>query len=156
VIAVSSPDLLLGILAAKNDYEHLRNGLGLNNQLHLQAQQPVDSGAELVSLAGRRVPVVSVHDGESGLLDNIGSVLGVRQEALAVRKFSKCGRPDQVYGYQQIDTTAIMGAVAKVLSETAMEEVVVSRKSLEELASREGSPVGEWEELWDSPQPDAP
>jgi pyruvate dehydrogenase E1 component len=156
VIAVSSPDLLLGILAAENDYEHLRSGLGLNNQLHLQAQQPLDSGAELVSLAGRRVPVVSVHDGESGLLDNIGSVLGVRQEALAVRKFSKCGRPDQVYGYQKIDTTAIMGAVAKVLSETAMEEVVVSRKALEELASREGSPVGEWTELWDSPQPDAP
>lgn len=156
VIAVSSPDLLLGILAAENDFRHLRRGLGLDSHLHLNVAQPIDSGAELVTLAGRRVPVVSVHDGEAGLLDNIGSVLGVRHETLAVRKFSKCGRPDQVYAYQHIDTDSIMGAVGKVLSETAMEEVVVSRKALEELAGRDGSPVGDWTELWDSPQPGAP
>ena len=62
-----------------------------------------DGVRDLVTLAGRRVPVVSVHDGEAGLLDNIGSVIGVRQETLACRKFSKCGRPDQVYAYQEID-----------------------------------------------------
>ncbi|HZL98738.1 MAG TPA: pyruvate dehydrogenase, partial [Planctomycetota bacterium] len=99
VIAVASPELLLGNLAAQNDFLHLRHGLGLDGNLHLSPVGPVDAGAELVTLAGRRVPVVSVHDGESGLLDNIGSILGVRQEALAVRKFSKCGRPDQVFRY---------------------------------------------------------
>ncbi len=153
LIAVSSPDLLLGILAAENDFQHLRQGLGLDSHLHLGLQEPIDSGAELVTLAGRRVPVVSVHDGEAGLLDNIGSVLGVRHEALAVRKFSKCGRPDQVFGYQKIDAPAIIEAVGKVLSETAMEEVVVSRSAIQELAQREGSTVGDWTELWDSPQP---
>jgi len=156
VIAVASPELLLGNLAAQNDFQHLRRGLGLDSNLALAPRGPVDSGAELVTLAGRRVPVVSVHDGEAGLLDNIGSVLGVRQETLAVRRFSKCGRPDQVYAYQQIDAAAIKQAIAKVLSETALEEVVVSRRALEELAGREGSPIGHWTELWDVPQPAPP
>jgi len=37
-----------------------------------------------------------------------------------------------------------------------MEEVVVSRKALEELAGRSGLPVQDWSELWDAPQPGAP
>jgi pyruvate dehydrogenase E1 component len=154
VIAVSSPDLLLGNLAAENDFAHLRHGLGMDGNLHLAPTGAVDSGAELVTLSGRRVPVCSVHDGEAGLLDNIGSVLGVRQEALAVRKFSKSGRPDQVYAYQQIDTEAVINAVGKVLSETALEEVVVSRRALAEMQSREGGTVTDWRELWDAGRSD--
>jgi pyruvate dehydrogenase E1 component len=102
------------------------------------------------------VPVVSVHDGEAGLLDNIGSQLGVRQETLAVRKFSKSGRPDQVYAYQCIDTTAVVQAVGKVLSETALEEVVVSRRALDELSDRQGGSVTDWHQLWDIEAPSGP
>ena len=151
VIAVSSPDLLLGNLAASNDFAHLRHGLGLDGNLHLAPVGAVDQAAELVTLAGRRVPVVSVHDGEAGLLDNIGSVLGVRQEALAVRRFSKSGRPAQVYRHHGIDEPAIVEAVGKALSETALEEVVVSRRALEALQARSaaGEPV-DWRELWDA------
>jgi len=155
VIAVSSPDLLLGNLAAENDFEHLRLTLGLNADLHLSPTEVVESGAELITMAGRRVPVVSVHDGEAGLLDNIGSQLGVRQETLAVRRFSKCGRPDQVYRYQGIDADAVIEAVTKVLAETATESVVVSRQALRR--AEEGPVVGSveaWTELADRPQPD--
>ena len=49
---------------------------------------------------------------------NIGSAVGVRHEALAVRQHSKCGRPKDVYGFQQIDHSAVVGAVKKVLAET--------------------------------------
>ena len=98
------------------------------------------------------MPVVSVHDGEAGLLDNIGSILGVRQEALGVRKFSKCGRPDQVYRYQHIDEDSVVEAVGKALSETALEEVVVSRKALAELAQRQGGQITDWRQLWDVEQ----
>jgi pyruvate dehydrogenase E1 component len=69
----------------------------LDGDLHVASGVAAETSAELVSLAGRRVPAVSVADGEAGMLDNIGSVLGVRQEVCAVRRFSKCGRPDQVY-----------------------------------------------------------
>lgn len=153
VIAVSSPDLLLGILAAEDDFGHLRHGLGLDADLHLAPTARVDSGAELVTLAGRRVPVVSVHDGEAGLLDNIGSVVGVRQETLAVRKFSKCGRPDQVYRYQHIDAAAVIGAVTKVLAETATESVVVSRQAYDRaLGGPADGDAPSWQELADPPQ----
>ena len=75
-------------------------------------------------MAGRRIPIVSVHDGEPGLLDNAGSIVGVRQEALAVRKHSKCGRPVDVYGYHGIDAQAVIDACDKVLAETAVELVL--------------------------------
>ncbi|MGQ0553300.1 MAG: pyruvate dehydrogenase [Planctomycetota bacterium] len=157
VIAVSSPELLLGNLAAQTDFAHLRHGLGLDGNLQLAPVGAVAATADLVTLAGRRVPVVSVHDGEAGLLDNIGSVLGVRQEALAVRKFSKSGRPDQVFAYQHIDEASVVEAVGKALAETALEEVVVSRAALEELQARQqaagSKPAGSaknWRELWDA------
>ena len=95
VIVVSSPDLLLGNLANKNNYFHLRNTLGLEST---------------------KSPVVSVHDGEPGLLDNIGSILGVHQESLAVRKHSLCGRPDEVYKYHKIDKDSVVQACLKVLT----------------------------------------
>jgi len=153
VIAVSSPELLLGNLAAENDFEHLRLKLGLDADLQLVPLESVTDGDELITLAGRRVPVLSVHDGEAGLLDNIGSVLGVRQETLAVRRFSKCGRPDQVYGYQGIDSDAVIAGVHKVLAETATESIKVSRAALNRLLS--GPSVGSvaaWRELADLPQ----
>jgi pyruvate dehydrogenase E1 component len=91
--------------------------------------------------------VVSVHDGEAGLLDNIGSVLGVRQECLAVRKHSKCGRPSDVYHFHGLDMEAIVEAAGKVLSETALEAVHVSRQILGQVAEQSG-PVKNWRELW--------
>jgi len=94
VIIVTSPDLLLGNLANKNNYFHLRNTLELKNT---------------------KSPVVSVHDGEPGLLDNIGSILGVHQESLAVRKHSLCGRPDDVYKYHKIDKDSVVQTCLKVL-----------------------------------------
>ena len=100
VIVVTSPDLFVGHLARENDYFHLREGLGMGDDL-------------------LKVPCVSVHDGEPGILDNIGSLLGVRQESLAVRKHSKCGRPVDVYGYHGIDSKAVVSACHKVLVEEA-------------------------------------
>jgi pyruvate dehydrogenase E1 component len=103
--------------------------------------------AGLVSLAGRRVPCVAVCDGEAGLLDNIGSIVGVKQVTLAVRKFSKCGRPDEVYKYQSIDRDSIVEACGRVLSETALENLEVSPALLERLAGRAPART-DWRDLW--------
>ena len=94
VIVVTSPDLLLSNLATNNNYEHLKKGL---------------------NLADTKAPVVSVHDGEPGLLDNIGSILGCYQEALAVRKHSRCGRPSEIYKYHGIDSEAVVQACLQTL-----------------------------------------
>ncbi|NCN95726.1 MAG: pyruvate dehydrogenase, partial [Bdellovibrionales bacterium] len=100
VVVVTSPDLLIGNLGHQNDYDHLKNHLGVNSNLYLQPQLNGSlSTAEVNTVAGRRIPIVSVHDGEIGLLDNIGSIVGVKHEALGVRKHSKCGRPSDVYKY---------------------------------------------------------
>jgi pyruvate dehydrogenase E1 component len=155
VIAVSSPELLLGNLAAQNDFAHLRHGLGLDGNLHLAPRGIVDEAPELLTLAGRRVPVVSVHDGEAGLLDNIGSILGVRQEALAVRKFSKCGRPDQVYAYQHLDAESLVEACGRVLSETALEDLRVPADLLARAAARAKSGRPDWRALWPDATGDA-
>jgi len=140
VIVCTSSDLLLGNPAHENDYAHLKQTLGVTGDLFLKGVDANDAG-EIRTLAGRRVPIVSVHDGEPGLLDNIGSVVGVRQEALAVRKHSKCGRPSDVYAYHHIDATSVVEACGKVLSETALENVV-----LEGQAPANGN--GHWRELW--------
>ena len=119
--------------------------------MHLVPSGEADA-AGLAGLAGRRVPIVAVCDGEAGLLDNIGSIVGVRQETLAVRKFSKCGRPDEVFEYQHLDADSIVAACGKVLSETALEDVRVSASTLERVA---GAPraagIGDWRELWPAP-----
>ena len=94
LIIVTSPDLLLSNLGCKDNYMHLRKGLFLENT---------------------NAPIVSVHDGEPGLLDNIGSILGVHHEALAVRKHSRCGRPRDVYRYHGIDADSIVKSCLKVL-----------------------------------------
>jgi pyruvate dehydrogenase E1 component len=98
-------------------------------------------------MAGRRVPVVSVHDGEAGLLDNLGSIIGVKQESLAVRKHSKCGRPADIYAYHHIDAEAVVEACGKVLSETAVEQVQVSEKALHDLHNGVSATTN-WQELW--------
>ena len=103
VIVVTSPDLLLGNLAHTTGFDHLKNGLQLR-------------GAS-------EVPVVSVHDGEPGLLDNVGSVLGVYQESLAVRKHSLCGTPKDVYAYHGIDGPAVVKAAVRVLGLQAQKQI---------------------------------
>src|SRR5690606_25688125 len=121
VFVVTSTDLLIGNLGHANGYSHIKDGLGINSDLHLI---PVVNGnahqAELVTLSGRRVPIVSVHDGEPGLLDNIGSIIGVRQEALATRKHSKSGRPSDVYEFHGLDAASIVQAAGKALADTAL------------------------------------
>jgi pyruvate dehydrogenase E1 component len=148
VIAVSSPELLLGILGEKDGYRHLREGLRVDGDLHaVPGPDRAATEAELVSIAGRRVPIVAVCDGEAGLLDNIGSIVGVRQRTLAVRKFSKCGRPDEVYAYQHLDAASIVEACGEALSETALEDLRVPASLLERHASQP-SERRNWRELW--------
>jgi pyruvate dehydrogenase E1 component len=147
VIVVTSPDLFVGPVAEKSDFHHLRENLKINSQLHLQPHPTIESQGELVTLAGRRVPMVSVHDGEPGLLDNIGSVVGVRHECLAVKKHSKCGRPVDVYKYHHIDADSVVEACGKVLSETALEQVQVSKSLLQSLGNMNAT-TQSWKELW--------
>lgn len=138
VIIVTSPDLLVGNLAHQNSYQHLRETLQINATLHLQ---PTLNGslhpAEVLTLSGRRVPIVSVHDGEIGLLDNIGSIVGVRHEALGVRRHSRCGRPSDIYKFHGIDASSIEEACHRVLTEVAYEGIRVSTRALNSVASKE-------------------
>jgi pyruvate dehydrogenase E1 component len=156
VIVVTCTDLLLGVQAHHDDYAVLRQRLGLNADLHLTPEsiEALRQGdpAQLVTLSGRRVPCVSVHDGEPGLLDNIGSILGVRHETLAVRKHSKCGRPSEIYRYHHLDADSIIEAVGKVLSETALERVQVPAALALQVPQMVASPVADWRSLW----PDRP
>jgi pyruvate dehydrogenase E1 component len=147
VIVISSPELLLGILGEQDGYRHLREGLGVDGDLHAVARE-VSGEAEIVSIAARRVPIVALCDGEAGLVDNIGSIVGVKQVTLAVRKFSKCGRPDEVYRLHHLDADSIVEACGRALSETALEDLRVPLSLLERLAGREGAPRRDWRELW--------
>ncbi len=150
VIVVTSPDLLCGIQAHENNYDYLRNQLGINSNLYLNRQGDVGS-ADLVMASGRRIPIVSVHDGEPGILDNIGSVVGVRQESCAVRKHSKCGRPSEIYHFHEIDAEAVIDACGKVLSETALEKVIVSQSTFEQVtesSTQNADQKQHWTELW--------
>jgi len=149
VIVVSSPELLVGNLGEASGYEHLLRGLGVDGDLHAVAGAG-SSEAGLVSLAGRRVPCVAVCDGEAGLLDNIGSIVGVKQITLAVRKFSKCGRPDQVFAYQHLDCNSIVEACGEALARTALEDLRVSPQLLERLSGRAPSAKSDWRALWPS------
>lgn len=147
VIVVSSPELLFGILGEQSDYQHLSKGLNVTGDLHA-VQSSAGSEAGLLSVAGRRVPVVAICDGEAGLLDNIGSIVGVKQRTLAVRKFSKCGRPKDVFAYHHLDADAIFEACGRALSETALENFVVATSALEDHARRPKQGPSDWRELW--------
>lgn len=152
VIVVTSPDLLCGNLAHENNYELLRNELGVNGDLVLKPSLNGNSTVgDVVTLSGRRVPMVSVHDGEPGLLDNLGGIVGTRHEALAVRKHSKCGRPDEIYKFHSIDSDAVIEACGKVLSETAMETVRLHKSLLEQTQQHpQESAQADWQQYWDS------
>lgn len=151
VIMVTSSDLLCGIQGHENDYHWLRKGLDLNGNLYLSRTEEVNSG-DLVTVSGRRVPIVSVADGEAGLLDNLGSIVGVRQESCAVRKHSKCGRPSEIYAYHSLDAESVVEACGKVLSETALEQTIVREQALGEAAQSERS-TAHWTELWPARSP---
>ena len=151
VIVVTSPDLLVGIQGHETDYEYLKNGLGVKSNLYLRKAEEVSTG-DLITVAGKRVPVVSVADGETGLLDNIGSIIGVRQEALGVRKHSKCGRPSEIYAYHHMDAEAVVEACGKVLAETALEKVIVTENALGETHQAEGR-TAHWTDLWPAKTP---
>ena len=149
---VTNTDLLLGNIAYSNNYKYLKQYLQVNADLHLTSSQNL-SGGEVATLSGRRVPVVSVHDGEPGLLDNIGSIVGVKHEALAVRKHSKCGTPEHIYAYHGIDAESVVEACGKVLAETALEEVKVSKEILKTLKSSNTATSDEaWTNLWPTRQ----
>lgn len=149
VIVVTCTDLLCGNLAHENNYSFLREDLKISGDLHLQPTVNGNATAgEIATLSGRRVPCVSIHDGEPGLLDNIGSIVGVRHETLAVRKHSKCGRPVDIYNYHGIDAQAVIEACGKVLSETAMETIRVSQRTLQNAAGT-STVSGDWKQLWD-------
>ncbi|MEQ8767018.1 MAG: pyruvate dehydrogenase [Planctomycetota bacterium] len=146
VLVVTSADLLLGRLARPGSYEHLKQ-LGLNGDLHLRPGGRVE-GSEAIVAAGRRIPIVSVCDGEPGLLDNAGSILGVKQIALGLEKPSKCGRPSDVYRYHGLNADSIHEACGQVLAETALEEIVIDRAALERILARSEGKRGDWKELW--------
>lgn len=149
VIVVTSSDLLLGALAHENDYSHLKNGLGINGDLYLKNIDAGHSG-EVRTIAGRRIPIVSVADGEMGLLDNIGSLVGVRQESLGVRKHSKCGRPSDIYRYHGFDADSVVEACGKVLAETALENVYMPGETNGAYANgnHQVSESANWRQLW--------
>lgn len=92
VIDVSSPEFPCGILA-HHDSAHPKGTLGLTGEPHA-APSDLRARAELISLAARRVPIVSVCDGEPGLLDSPGSIVVNQQVPLANRVFNECCRPD--------------------------------------------------------------
>jgi len=135
VFIVTSPDLLLGNFAEENGYEHLRETLSVSGDLfvHLDESRQLSTKADWYAIQASRVPVVSVHDGEPGLLDNIGSVVGVKQICLAVRKTSKSGTTPDVFDYHGISAPAISEACVRALEKTADERFVVSSEILKSL-----------------------
>lgn len=158
VIVCTSPDLLAGNLAHEDGYQHLRDTLGVNGTLYVtkkrtngQARYELETRADLVEAAAGRVPLVSVVDGEPGLLDNLGSIAGVRHEAFGLRKPSKCGRPSDVYKLHHLDGESLAQGAMKVLAESALERVVVSRTLAEEAGGQElaaASNGGDWQKAW--------
>ncbi len=121
VFVVTSTDLLLGNYADKNGYEHLKERLGVSGNLCLHGNAEVKNQGEWAGVQGARIPVVSVHDGEPGLLDNIGSIVGTKQVCLAVRKTSKSGTTADVFHLHGLDAEGIVEGCMKGLEETAKE-----------------------------------
>jgi pyruvate dehydrogenase E1 component len=150
VIVVTSPDLVCGIQAHENDYHYLKNVLGVNGNLYIHRKEEVSAG-DMITVSGKRVPAVSVHDGEAGLLDNLGSIIGVRHESCAVRKHSKVGRPSEIYAFHGIDAESVVEACGKVLADTALEQTIVSEQVLQEIPKE--TMKANWTELWPSKAP---
>jgi len=139
----TSPDLLAGNLAHKDGYRHLRETLGIDGTLHVTRKRTnghvtyeLQTRGDLVEVAAGRVPVVAVVDGEPGMLDNLGSIAGTRQETLGLRKPSKCGRPSDVFGLHHIDAAGIVDASERILTDSALEQVIISRSLLDSVAQQ--------------------
>ena len=100
------------------------------------------------------MPVVSVHDGEIGLLDNLGSILGVQQQARAVVKFSKSGTPKHIYEYHHMHPEGIVDLCGRALAETALEQVRLHPDAMPVLRQQGGVAArgGDWRELWPKPE----
>jgi pyruvate dehydrogenase E1 component len=144
VILATSPDLLLGNLAHADGYRHLREGLGVTGALFVTRRRQnghvsyeLETRADLVEAAAGRIPVVSAADGEVGLLDNLGAVAGVPHEAIGVRKPSKSGRPSEVYALHHMDPHGIVEACERVMSQSSLEHVVISRALVAEVGGAE-------------------
>jgi len=133
VFVVTSPDLLLGNFAYLDGYQHLKEGLGISGNLHFHKNKSPDvtERSEWISLKSSRVPIVSVHDGEPGLLDNIGSIVGVKQHSLAVRKTSKSGTTWDIFELHHLDSQSLVETALKILEEAAEEEFIVARNALD-------------------------
>ena len=123
VFIVTSPDLLLGNFAFNDQFTHLTKGLGVSGDLHLNPTKghTIESAGQWYSLQAARVPILSVHDGEPGLLDNIGSIVGVKHRTQAIRKTSKSGTTTDIFHYHHIDSEGIVAAAEEILKETAAE-----------------------------------
>jgi len=150
VLLCTSPELLLGRFAERDDYAQLQK-LGVDGQTHLvgTAGDTLDATDALL-LAARTVPIVSVVDGEPGLLDNAGSIVGVVQISLGVKKFSKSGRSEEIFRYHGLDAASIAEAAGQALSRSALREVRLSRQAAEELAAKGSvsAPQQDWRSLW--------
>lgn len=143
VLVVTSPDLLIGNLARADGYAHLKQNLGVSGNLYLNSTQHLKTGrtnastttspfnrTDVLSLRGSRIPILAVCDGEPGLLDNIGSIVGVPQETLAVRKHSKSGRPVDVYRYHHMDPDSIVEATHQLFEQSASETFFIEENAL--------------------------
>ncbi len=148
VLVVTSPELLLGRFAEREDFAQLKK-LGLSADMHLTASLPITVDAtDVRMLAARTVPIVSVVDGEAGMLDNAGSILATQQISLSVQKFSKSGTPKDIFAYHGIDAKGIFEASGKALAQTATRMVQVDSQTLQQLQQNGGQSSSNWRDLW--------
>ncbi len=136
VYVVTSSDLLLGNFAYHDNYQHLKEGLGISGELYVRPDKgrTLSSEGDWYFVQGSRVPVVSVHDGEPGLLDNIGSIVGVLHKTLAVRKTSKSGTTQEVFHYHGLDAEGIASACEEALAEATLEKFQISKQLIDSLS----------------------
>jgi pyruvate dehydrogenase E1 component len=150
VLMCTSAELLLGRFAEDNDYAQLTK-LGVNGDVHLVATagEQLDA-ADILLLGARKVPIVSIADGELGLLDNAGSIVGTKQISLGVSKFSKSGRPSEVFAYHGLDANSIVDAAGKALSMSTLTKVKVSPQTLKQVEAqgRVTPPTSSWRDFW--------
>jgi len=150
VLICTSPELLLGRFAERDSFAQL-NKLGVNGAVHLvgTAGEVLDA-ADVLLLAARSIPIVSVVDGEPGILDNAGSIVGVKQVSLGVKRFFKSGRPQEVFAYHNMHADAIVEAAGQALSEATLREVKLSKQAAQQLAAqgKVTQPTSDWRTLW--------
>lgn len=150
VLMCTSPELLLGRFAEANDYAQMSK-LGVNGDVHLVATagEQLDT-ADTLLLGARKVPIVSIADGELGLLDNAGSILGTKQISLGVSKFSKSGRPAEVFAYHGLDADSVVDAAGKALSMSTLTKINVSPQTLKQVEEqgRVTPPTSSWRDFW--------